>query len=140
MGDQSTVTGRGLTTLLFAALLAFSSCGKPPSQSSNSAQDPQVRSLGTAEVTARLLEVPDGAIFQRELYDYATILKYEVVTVHRGGLAKGDTIFVGHYNPWKPRTEAADRRVKQIGGNVREFHAGDVHHMALESPIDDHFM
>ena len=96
--------------------------------------------MGSVEVTARLVEIPDGAIFQRELYDYATILKYEVVSVHRGAVEKGATIYVGHYDPWKPRAEAADKRVKNIGGTLRQFRAGQLHRMALETPMDDHFM
>ena len=53
---------------------------------------------------------------------------------------KGSPIYVGHYNPWKPRSEAADRRVQGIGGNLEQFRAGQIHHMALEVPIDDFFM
>jgi hypothetical protein len=92
------------------------------------------------EVTARLVEIPDGAIFQRELYDYATILKYQVVSVYRGAVEKGATIYVGHYDPWRPRAEVADKRVKTIGGTLRQFRAGQLHRMALETPMDDHFM
>jgi hypothetical protein len=103
-------------------------------------EDVQVKSLGTVEITARLIEIPEGAIFQRDLYDYAAILKYEVVAVHRGALEKGATIFVGHYNPWKSRAEAADQRAKNIGGTLRQFHAGQLHRLALETPMDDHFM
>ena len=40
----------------------------------------------------------------------------------------------------KSRAEVADSRAKNIGGNLREFRAGQLHHMALEVPIDDHFM
>lgn len=97
-------------------------------------------SRGTAEVTAKLVEIPEGAIFQRDLYDYATILKYEVVAVHRGEIEKGSTIYVGHYNPWKPRAEAADKRAPDIGGDLRQFRAGQVQRMALEAPIDDFFL
>ena len=93
----------------------------------------------TNTVWGEYVEVPEGAIFKRDLYDYATILKYQVLKVHRGEV-KGDTIYVGHYNPWKPRSEAADRRVKEVGGNLRQFQAGQVHRMALETPIEDHFM
>ena len=88
---------------------------------------------------AKLVEIPDGAIFQRDLYDYATVLKYRVLMVHRGEV-KGDTIYVGHYDPWKARAEAADRRVKDIGGNLRQFQAGQVQRLALEVPIEEHFM
>ncbi len=103
------------------------------------AADPQVTTRGSLEVTAQLVEIPEGAIFKRDLYNYATILKYKVLQVHRGSVA-GDFIFVGHYNPWKPRSEAADERVKDIGGNLRQFRAGQTHRMALEVPIDDYFM
>lgn len=80
--------------------------------------DAKVKSLGTLEVTARLVEIPDGAIFERDLYHYAGILKYEVVTVHRGTLEPAATIYVGHYDPWKPRSQAADRQVKEVGGTL----------------------
>ena len=36
--------------------------------------------------------------------------------------------------------EAADKRVKDIGGSVRQFQAGQTHHLALDQPIEDHFM
>jgi hypothetical protein len=101
--------------------------------------DQQVTTRGTVEVTARLDEIPEGAIFQRDLYDYATILSYTVIKVHRGEVA-GKTIYVGHYNPFKPRNEASDDRVGNIGGNLKRFRAGQLHRMALEVPIDDHFM
>jgi hypothetical protein len=126
--------------LFFAAAagsLLLSSCGDH-SRSATIA-DPQLSGQGTVEVTARLVEVPEGAIFKRDLYDYTTILKYEVLQVHRGEL-DSRTIFVGHYNPWKPRREAADKRVTGIGGNVDRFEAGQVHRMALEVPIEDFFM
>ena len=125
--------------LLFAAF-AFTSCHKPSDASAGAGEDAQVKSLGSVEVTARLVEIPDGAIFQRELYDYATILKYQVVFAHRGALEKGATIYVGHYDPWKPRAEAADKRAKNIGGTLRQFRAGQLHRMALETPMDDFFM
>ncbi|MEI6535092.1 MAG: hypothetical protein WCN98_07125 [Verrucomicrobiaceae bacterium] len=102
--------------------------------------DSNVTKHGTSEVTARLLEVPPKAIVERQLYNYATILKYEVEQVHRGTLKKGDLIYVAHYNPFKPRSEAADKRVKTVGGNVVTFVAGAHHRMALEAPLDEHYM
>ncbi|MDI9445700.1 MAG: hypothetical protein QM844_16155, partial [Planctomycetota bacterium] len=42
--------------------------------------------------------------------------------------------------PRKPRAAAADERVEQVGGNLVQFRAGDVHRMALDSPIDNYFM
>ena len=53
---------------------------------------------------------PRGGDLQAELYNYATVLKYQVLEVHRGKV-DGETIYVGHYNPFKPRSEAADQRV-----------------------------
>jgi hypothetical protein len=103
------------------------------------AKDDPVTKLGEIEVTAKLVEVPDGAIFKRDLYDYATVLKYQVLKVHRGKV-DGVTIYVGHYNPFKPRYEAADERVKEIGGDLKAFRAGQVHRMALVFPYDDFYM
>ena len=104
----------------------------------SSSSDPELAKRGSIEVTARLVEIPEGAIFERELYNYATVLKYEVLEVHRGKV-KGQTIYVGHYNPFKPRSEAADRRVPDVGGNLKSFRAGQVHRMALEESMLDHF-
>lgn len=106
----------------------------------NGGEDARVTTLGTVEVAARLAEVPEGAIFQRELYDYATVLKYEVKTVHRGAVKVGEVLYVAHYNPWKPRAEAADARAKGVGGSVRLFRAGQLHRLALEVPLDDFYM
>lgn len=126
-----------LLTLLIAS--ACTSCGPCRQSPLRSGDDGNVTRLGTVEVTARLVEIPKGAIFQRELYNYATVLKYEVLSVHRGEVA-GGTIYVGHYNPFKPRSEAADERVAGIGGDLQEFEAGQVHRMAMEPSIDDHYM
>ncbi len=127
------------SSVLLAVALTLVSCGNPTDRPDGAAADPQLTANGTVEVSAKLIEIPEGAIFKRDLYDYATILKYQVVKVHRGQVAS-NTLFVGHYNPWKPRPEAADKRVKDIGGTLRQFRAGDTHRMALEVPIDDHFM
>ena len=67
------------------------------------------------------------------------MLKYKVLNVHRGKV-DGETIYVGHYNPFKPRSEVADQRVSEIGGDLKTFRAGQVQRMALDVPIDDHFM
>lgn len=121
---------------VFGSVL-LNACDNRPETTST--PDPHLATRGTVEVSAELVEVPEGAIFKRDLYDYATILKYHVVTVHRGEV-NGETIYVGHYDPWKPRSEAADKRVPDIGGNLKRFEAGKVHHLALEVPIDDFFM
>jgi len=127
------ITSAGALLFLFFAGV---SCGPKGSATAN---NPALSTNGTIEVTATLLEIPEGAIFKRDLYEYATVLHYRILKVHRGEV-KTDTIYVGHYNPWKPRSEAADARVKTVGGNLRRFQAGQVHHLALELPIEDHFM
>jgi hypothetical protein len=125
----------------FLAALAWfaASCSKEPNTTRLPVADPHLTTNGTVEVTARLEEIPDGAIFKRDLYDYATILKYRVLKVHSGKV-DGDTLYVGHYNPWKARAEAADKRAPNIGGNLIQFQAGQSHHLALEAPIEDYFM
>ncbi len=120
-----------------AVALFTAACGRSPGPVAAAARPTSSR--GSIEVTARLAEVPEGAVFKRDLYNYATILKYEVVRVHRGTVT-AQVLFVGHYNPWKPRREAADERVRDIGGDVRSFRGGAVHRLSLEVPIDDHFM
>jgi hypothetical protein len=132
---------RAVAISLASVLVGFllSSCGQNPSATPVGSNDPHLATNGSVEVTARLVEIPEGAIFKRDLYDYATVLKYQVLQVHRGKL-DGDTLYVGHYNPWKPRAEAADKRAPKVGGNVRQFEAGDTHRMALVVPIEDYFM
>jgi hypothetical protein len=127
---------KSLLACLFSAF-AFTACQQPAPRDG---ADAEVTQRGSIEVTARLLELPDGAVFQRDLYNYATILKYEVTAAHRGPLAEGAVIYVGHYNPWKPRAEAADDKVNDIGGTVREFRAGGLHRMALEATMDEHYL
>jgi hypothetical protein len=124
---------------LVALGLLWNSCARKPEDSNTAGPDPNLATNGTLEITAKLVEIPEGAIFKRDLYDYATVLRYQVVKVHRGKV-DGETLYVGQYNPWKPRAEAADRRVKRIGGNLRQFQPGQTHRLALEVPIEDHFM
>jgi len=93
---------------------------------------------GTIEVTAQLSDIPEP-FPDLPLYDYAYVLKYKLEAVHRGKV-DAETIYVGHYNPLKPRAEVADVRVKEIGGTLKRFQGGEVHRMALEVPIDDYYM
>lgn len=137
--ERSACRFAGLSLLITALIGLLSLACERKSLPPGASADPNLATNGTIEVTAQLLEIPEGAIFKRDLYDYATVLKYRVTKVHRGRVT-GDTVYVGHYNPWKPRAEAADQRARNIGGNLRRFQAGQVHHMALESPIEDFFM
>lgn len=125
--------------VLASIAVLFTGCTPTTNVNKATPLDPKLAALGSIEVTAKLIEIPDGAIFKRDLYDYATVLKYQVVKVHRGEVTS-DVIFVGHYNPWKPRNEVNDKRVTGLGGNLRQFEAGEVHHMALESTIEDVYM
>ncbi|MGH7968079.1 MAG: hypothetical protein ACREIC_05060 [Limisphaerales bacterium] len=129
---------RNFLALLPLALLLIA-CDRKADSHTGSSPDPALATNGTIEVTARLVEIPDGAIFKGDLYHYATILKYQVLKVHRGEV-KGDILYVGQYDPWKARRDAADPRAKGIGGSLQRFQAGQVQHMALEVPIEDHFM
>jgi hypothetical protein len=101
-------------------------------------EDPNVTSRGSIEVTARLEEIR-GDLINDPMYDYAHVMKYRVLQVHRGQVDQ-ETIYVGHYNPAEPRDSVTDARVQEIGGNVKEFRTGDVHRLALEVPIDDYYM
>jgi len=124
----------GLICSFFLIVILCTSCSKKP----DTGQDAKVTTLGSIEVTAKLLEIK-GDLPDIAMYDYAFVMKYEVLEVHRGNL---DTslIYVGHYNPLKPRASVADERVPEIGGNIKRFKALDVHRMALEVPIDDYYM
>jgi hypothetical protein len=122
---------------LLPAVMAFGliSCGG--GQKSDGA-DFNVTTKGNFEVTAKLIEIK-GDMPDDPLYDYAFVFKYQVLQVHRGKI-DGDVIYVGQYKPLKPREGLADARSGEIGGNLKQFRAGDVHRMALETPIEDYFM
>ena len=124
--------------LLLAVSLMAGACAQRREGTGSPSADPELAKRGSIEVTARLVEIPEGAIFDRPLYNYATVLKYQVLEVHRGKV-KGQTIYVGHYDPAKPRSEVADRRVPEVGGNLKSLRAGQVHRMALEDSMIDHF-
>lgn len=126
-----------MTRLLGLSLvlaLTACSCGKR----GNSGIDEQVTTLGSIEVTAKLVEIP-GPFPPNDLYNYAYVLKYKVLAVHRGKVS-GDEILVAHYNPLKPRASAQDEFSGKVGGHLERFRAGDVHRMALEAPLDNFWM
>jgi len=128
----ATLVHRSALAITLAVLAP--SCGRQAETDENDA----VETLGSIEVTAKLVDVP-GEFVNRPLYDYAFVMKYEVLAVHRGDV-DGNTLYIGHYNPLEPRASVADARVPEVGGNLSKFRAGDVHRMALEVPIDDHYM
>ena len=124
--------------ILLAMALIASACSKGTGGTGGEGPDPELSKRGSIEVTARLEPIPEGAIFDRPLYNYATVLKYQVLETHRGRV-KGQTIYVGHYNPAKPRSEVADARVSNVGGNLKSFRDGQVHRMALDASMLDQF-
>lgn len=134
---QFRVVAIGLPLVL--AGLFLGACGKQPAGTATGVNDPHLATNGTVEVTAKLIEIPDGAIFKSDLYNYATVLKYKVLKVYRGKV-DGSIIYMGQYDPWKPRAEAADRQVPDIGGNLRQFQVGQTQHLALDVPIENRFM
>ena len=89
-------------------------------------------------VTAKLTTI-GGEFPPNKLYDYVFVMKCHVLKVHRGTI-EGTDIFVGHYNPLKPRATAQDKFSGKVGGDVERFQVGDVHRMALEAPLDQIFM
>ena len=100
--------------------------------------DAEITTAGSVEITAELLEIP-GKFPSNDLYDYAYILKYQIRAVHRGQVSSKN-ILVAHYNPLKPRSEAENEFSGKVGGTVRRFKEGDLHRLALEEPLDDHYM
>ena len=100
---------------------------------------PEVRELGSVEASAKLVEIPGKFLPNDNFYNYAFVMKYELVEVHRGKV-ETKQIYVAHYNPLKLRSEAADDTLDNVGGGLERFQVGDVHRLALDSPIDDHYI
>ncbi|MDA0836750.1 MAG: hypothetical protein O3B01_10470 [Planctomycetota bacterium] len=100
----------------------------------DSGETQEVSSLGTFEVTAKLVELP-GRLPDPSQFDYTYVLKYEVQEVHRGDIT-AKNIYVGHYDPSKSRHQATDEKIKGIGGNLLKFISGHTHRMALDLPLE----
>lgn len=129
----ATVLRAGLAVIILAVVI-----GILVGRGSGTGEDAQVTSLGGMEVTARLTEIR-GKFPPNDLYDYAYVLKYHVLEFHRGEV-DGNEILVAQYNPLKPRSKAQDEFSGTVGGNLTKFRAGDIHRMALEAPLADHYM
>ena len=99
----------------------------------------EVQTAGRVEVTARLLELPGEFLPNDGLYNYAFILKYQLLETHRGQV-KTSKLYVAHYNPRKARASVADEFYSDLGGQLTAFRAGDRHRLALEVPIDEHYI
>jgi hypothetical protein len=101
--------------------------------------DETVTTGGSIEVTARLIEIRGQFLPNDNLYNYAFVMKYEVLEVHRGQLDAKELV-VAHYNPLKPRPTVADEFYPDVGGSLKQFRDGDTHRMALEVPLDDYYI
>ena len=99
-----------------------------------------VSTAGRFEVTAKLVELPGDFLPNDGLYNYAFVLKYELLEVHRSEGDVESTFYVAHYNPRKTRARVADEFYSDLGGNLMRFRAGDVHRLALELPWDQHYI
>ncbi|HLP41180.1 MAG TPA: hypothetical protein VK465_06705, partial [Fibrobacteria bacterium] len=84
-------------------------------------------------ITATLKEIP-GEFPANDIYNYAYIMRYQVNKVLEGTYGEAD-ILVGHYNPRLARDDVKDEQDAKVGGNVKGFQVGDVHHLVL-SPLE----
>jgi len=106
----------------------------------DSASAGRVRTTGRFEITARLVELPGKFLANDGLYNYAFVLKYHVLQVHRSEGQVESTVYVAHYNPRKTRARVADEFYPDLGGDLERFRAGDSHRLALELPWDEHYI
>ena len=81
-------------------------------------------------VTAKLVEIP-SKLPPDDLYDYAYVMRYEVV----GGPMDKKSIFVTHYKPRQPRAKIKAPMKDHVGGKLRSFVQGDTHKMKLNSEL-----
>lgn len=138
-----------ILTVLVAAVAVAAYVTRPKDyRQTRDGADEQVTTMGRFEVTAELVEIRGlekyrGTFPSNDLgYDYAYVLEYLVLETHRGKI-DGDTLFVAHYNPLKPRCEVADADIpgcRELGGDLERIRLGDLHRMALEAPLEDHCM
>ena len=82
------------------------------------------------DVTAKLVDIP-SKLPPDDLYDYAYVMRYEVV----GGPLDKTAIFVAHYKPLQPRSKIKDKMKEHVGGKLRSFSVGDLHKMKLTADL-----
>ncbi|HVR61398.1 MAG TPA: hypothetical protein VMU50_05830 [Polyangia bacterium] len=111
-----------LAVASIAATLAVAASAAPArAQAGGSATaDPMI-------VTAKLVEIPTK-FPPDDLYDYAFVMKYEVV----GGPMDKQTILVAHYKPKQPRSKIKE---KHTSGKLRSFNQGDTHKLKLTADL-----
>ncbi|HET6149220.1 MAG TPA: hypothetical protein VFH68_16905 [Polyangia bacterium] len=81
-------------------------------------------------LTAKLVEIP-SQFPPDELYDYAYVMRYEVV----GGPLDKQSILVAHYKPRLPRAKIKDQMKAQVAGKLRSFKTGDLHKLELSPEL-----
>lgn len=133
--------GMKKSALVLSLLLSLAACQKKSQESSAASEVPAAGLSvpakppveGELVMTAKLLEIP-GSFPANDLYNYAFVMKYQVVKVLQGTYGEPD-ILVGHYNPRFARDEVKDEQDAKVGGNLKSFQVGDVHYLVL-SPLD----
>jgi hypothetical protein len=85
----------------------------------------------TLEVKAKLVEIP-SQFPPDDLYDYAYVMKYEVV----GGKLDKQILFVAHYKPKAKRSEIKDKMKAYVSGSLKRFKQGDLHQLTLQPAMD----
>ena len=116
---------------LMLALIFLAGCRKQESGSKAAAAPAAPPVEGALVLTAEVAEIP-GTFPANDLYNYAYIMKYKVVEVHKGEYADPD-ILVGHYNPRMTRMEVKDDQDAKVGGNAKSFQVGDRHYLVLDN-------
>jgi hypothetical protein len=81
-------------------------------------------------LTAKLVEIPTQ-FPPDELYDYAYVMRYEVV----GGPLDKQSILVAHYKPRQPRAKIKDQMKAHVAGKLRSFKLGDLHKLELSADL-----
>jgi hypothetical protein len=122
----------GLAGALFCFVTAALGSGLARADGAATAPVPGSAAAPTAplEVTAKLVEIP-SKFPPDDLYDYAYVMRYEVI----GGSMGGKAIYVAHYKPRQARNAIKDQMKKVVSGKVRSFHVGDVHKLQLTAEL-----
>jgi hypothetical protein len=120
------VAGAALAWLVTAMLAA----GAARADGAATAPVPAPGATAPLAVTAKLVEIP-SKFPPDDLYDYAYVMRYEVI----GGSMGGKSIYVAHYKPRLARNGIKDQMKKVVSGKVRSFHVGDVHKLQLNPDL-----
>ncbi len=112
---------------LAALLLAAPALAAPPAPA-------PAKQTAPLTVTARLVKIP-GKLPPDELYDYAFVMKYQVV----GGKLDKQVLLVAHYKPLRPRAKIDDKMKKVVSGDVKSFKEGDLHQLVLTPELRKHW-